>query len=503
MAGSVLIEALGVPIVLELDGLADAEASAVRAAWRDAGAGAGSGAGSAAGSVAGSGAGSLGDPGFFGAKAADPSEEAGISEVIALRVREPGDTSDLPHLLERLSQRVTLAAIDARRGELWMLHAAGLAFPDGRVVVLVGPSGRGKTTASRTLGAQLGYVSDETVAMDAAGRVHPYRKPLSIIEGGVYPKAQRAPSDVGLGELPDASLTLAAIVLLDRQPDGPDEPVVSALDLGDALEELVAQSSYLVGLGQPLQLIASLLESTGGIHRVTYREADTLLPVVRALAATPSATDGSPIAGRVPPRNGGVARPSQPDEPLYCRVPVADAVWLTDPDRIAVLQLDEAGDGMFRVIAGIAPAIWDAADGATRDDLVAAAVAAHGAPEGADPAPLVDAAIADLVEAGLLRSGGPLWGIRDDVAWHDGGIRIVVLPLETPDADAHVLEGSAALIWRELAGADADLDTLVARVAARADIAPPAIADDVRAFLDGLAAAGLAAVTPAAAAPAP
>ena len=55
-------------------------------------------------------------------------------------------------MLSGLSQQVTLAAIEAARGRAWMLHAAGIATPDGQVVVLVGPSGRGKTTASRALG---------------------------------------------------------------------------------------------------------------------------------------------------------------------------------------------------------------------------------------------------------------------------------------------------------------------------------------------------------------
>ena len=472
MAGSVLIEALGVPIVLELDGLTDAEASAVRAAWRDAGLLGGSGGGSAAGS----GAGSLGDPGFVGAKAAEPSEEAGISEVIALRVREPGDTSDLPHLLERLSQRVTLAAIDARRGELWMLHAAGLAFPDGRVVVLVGPSGRGKTTASRTLGAQLGYVSDETVAMDAAGRVHPYRKPLSIIEGGVYPKAQRAPSDVGLGELPDAPLTLATIVLLDRQPDGPDEPVVSALDLGDALEELVAQSSYLASVRRPLVLAAELIAPLGGVRRVTYRDAESLVGLVASFAE-PAEAETSWTAADIEPVEAASG---------YVRTAVIDAVSLDGPDRIAILHSLDGPDAQVHLIGGIAPALWRAASGASRDELIEVAVAAYGAPLDEDPAAHVDRALADLIDAGLLRdaSAEPVWRIRDDVAWTDDGHRIAVLSLATPDAPAYILEGSAADIWRVLLECPATLR----------ELCPEPYADEVAAFLSALEDAGLAGV---------
>ena len=112
MSESILIEALGLPVELDLDGLTPAEAQAVRRAWRDA------------------------------------ETATGALDAVRVQVREQGDASDLAPLLERLSQRVTLAAIEAHRGRRWMLHAAGLALPDGRVVVLVGPSGRGKTTVT-------------------------------------------------------------------------------------------------------------------------------------------------------------------------------------------------------------------------------------------------------------------------------------------------------------------------------------------------------------------
>ena len=76
-----------------------------------------------------------------------------------------------------LSIDVTLAALAQRAGELLLLHAAGLAAPDGGgVVVLVGPSGRGKTTAARVLGRHFRYVSDESIGIDTDGTVLPYRR---------------------------------------------------------------------------------------------------------------------------------------------------------------------------------------------------------------------------------------------------------------------------------------------------------------------------------------
>lgn len=468
MAESILIEALGVPIMLDLAGLTDAETSATRAAWRDAAA---------------PGVRSRGDVLIRGEEAEDLSAATQISACVSLVVREPGDDSDLPHLLERLSQRVTLAAITARRGELWMLHAAGLALPDGRVIVLVGPSGRGKTTASRALGQNLGYVSDETVAMDADGRVYPYRKPLSIIEGG-FPKVQRAPSDLALGALPDADLHLAAIVLLDRREDAGDEPVIETLDLGDALEELVAQTSYLPDLDRPLQRIAALIAPLGGVRRVTYREAESLAAIVDDLVAPVDAVvdvveavpgDLAPVAGAGGPA-GSDAR--------YTRFATADAVGLADPDRIAVMQRDESGAGTVTVLAGIAPALWRAASGVPIEVLVDAAVDAYGAPDDGSAADTVRAAVDELVAAGLLHEvSDPTWSVRDDVAWHDSGDRVLVLSLAQPDAVVEDLQGSAALIWRALGDGHVTTDEVVHRVASRAGMEAEVVRVDVETFL--------------------
>ena len=89
-----------------------------------------------------------------------------------------------------LAARRLASAIDQRAGEVIMLHAAGLALPDGRVVAFVAPSGTGKTTLSRTLGKAFGYVSDETVVINFDGTVTPYPKPLSVIRSGHHLKRQ-------------------------------------------------------------------------------------------------------------------------------------------------------------------------------------------------------------------------------------------------------------------------------------------------------------------------
>lgn len=188
-------------------------------------------------------------------------------------------TGDVMH---SLAGAVTVRAIDARAGEVIMLHAAGLALEDGRVVAFVAPSGTGKTTLSRTLGRHFGYVTDETVVIDRDGTVTAYPKPLSVIRGGHQLKRQLSPDQEGL-LAPPRDLRLARIVLLHRQADAVD-PVVEDVPLLPGIAELAAQVSYLPSLAQPLRTVAKVIESTGGLQRVTYAEASDLAPLVPVLA---------------------------------------------------------------------------------------------------------------------------------------------------------------------------------------------------------------------------
>ena len=104
-----------------------------------------------------------------------------------------------------------------QRGRLLMLHAAGIADPSGQVLAFIGPSGRGKTTLARELGASTAMSPMKLWESRLDGTVHPYRKPLSVIQPGEIYKAQVAPSDLGLGGLPTASLALAGLVLVSRR----------------------------------------------------------------------------------------------------------------------------------------------------------------------------------------------------------------------------------------------------------------------------------------------
>jgi hypothetical protein len=187
----------------------------------------------------------------------------------------------LADLLQLLTQRITLAAIDALAGRHFLFHAACLADPGtGRAAAFVAPGGTGKTTLARTLGAGHWYVTDETVVVDDDGSVTPYPKPLSLRRTPTSPyKDETAPGALGLAA-PAGPVRLAALAVLDRNDDHRGAPRVDRLEPLDAVVVLVPQMSHLPRMQQPLQRLVALVESLGGVHRVTYREAAELAAVL-------------------------------------------------------------------------------------------------------------------------------------------------------------------------------------------------------------------------------
>ncbi len=376
MGRNLLIDAIGTVIEIDGSALTDGGWAAVERAW------------SGAGVVSG--------------VAADPSATVAAHGTVTTE-----------SMLASLSIDVTLAALEQRAGEILMLHAAGLATDEGRVVVLVGPSGRGKTTASRVLGRDFGYVSDESVGIEADGTVLPYRKPLSLIEDHDYLKAQRSPKELGLRPLADRPLRVAALVLIERDA-GVAEPRVERLDPAEGIVGLAQQASYLGRLPHPLRTLSSHVAAVGGVHRVTYSDAATLAPAIAQLA------------GREPSRAAGQGEsepPATPEplwaapattsgaqyrsEPTYRRVPALDTLALDD-DRLALLVQHDGKTTRVIVLDGIAPTIWAATAEPTMLAAIAeAAVATHGEPAGTDAATLVAASVAQLESEGLLLVDAP------------------------------------------------------------------------------------------------
>lgn len=310
----------------------------------------------------------------------------GAPEPVQLVGRTPLELAD------ELSRVVTLAVIEARRGDLLLLHAGAVAAPDGAVLAFLGPSGRGKTTAARALGSSLGYVTDETtgVADDLTVLAHP--KPLSVADRAAAPgKAQVGPDAAGLCPLPPAPLRLARLALLDRRPElAEGTPArAEAVPFADVVGELVPQVSYLPAREAPLRRLRAVLDACGGLHRVVYRDAVSLVELAdELLGGAPALAPrwGEPALGA--PQSGGA--------PGYRRTALADSV--TDGESLVVLRGDEV-----RVVDGLGPTLLRAAQASTPvERLVAEVVAVHGSPPGGDATALVVAAVDQLVAAGLM-----------------------------------------------------------------------------------------------------
>jgi len=193
---------------------------------------------------------------------------------------------DLAALLASATQAVTQALIRAQAGRILLLHAGAVCHPvTGRSLVFVAPGGTGKTTLATTLGPAYGYLTDETVGIDAAGRILPYPKPLSLRTASGRPKDETSPGHLGLlPSHPDPAV--ARVVVLNRVA-APSAPRLRELALLDAICALVPQSSSLYALPRGLHRCADLIDATGPVLEVTYGEADTLAPLVADLIGVP------------------------------------------------------------------------------------------------------------------------------------------------------------------------------------------------------------------------
>lgn len=296
------------------------------------------------------------------------------------------DFDDAERGLSDLSTRVTLEALDALRGRRLLLHAAGVAAEDGRTIALVGPSGRGKTTASRHLGGHFSYVSDETVSVDADLSVEPYRKPLSVITDGLAHKEQIAPSAYGLKDLPTAPLRLTAITLLERRPDAAHTGL-ETVDLIDAICEMTPQISYLPDLAQPLQYLARVFDAIGAPTHLVYRDAVDLPELVAGMFASPA----HPNQEWALPRRGPATS--------SWRATAFDDAILVD-GRACILR-----EGVVTALDQRGCLVWaQCLAGVSVPQIVATAIAEFGDPGAGAADDLISATLSELRDAGLLEA---------------------------------------------------------------------------------------------------
>lgn len=300
-------------------------------------------------------------------------------------------------LAEQLTSELTLAAILEQAGQLTMLHACGVADPvTGKVIALVAKSGTGKTTASAVLATALGYVTDETVAIRQDGSVVPYPKPLSVKQSLVgSPKIQAGPDELGLVAAPE-NLHIDSIVLLSRRPSdaGYAPPELEIVPMADAVLELIPETSSQAAQPLPLQSLCQLIDSVGGVRRVTYSEARDLPDVLRPLfhrrgsAGGRGSWKGTNASGDF---NGTIPHAH------VQRTSYVDAVEI-DGDLL-VLQETE-----IKRLTGIAPTMWVAAHKAvSMETLLSDVGKVHGLPEGHRQ--MLDQAVEALVSEKILARG--------------------------------------------------------------------------------------------------
>ena len=312
---------------------------------------------------------------------------------VAPQLADPFDAS-----VAHLSTHVTLAALSAQKGTLWMLHAGAIADDDGRVVLFAGPSGMGKTTLMEHLARRYAYVTDESAGVAPDRSVLPYRKPLSVIAQPGLPKTQRSPSSLGLQPLPRRPLRLHAVVVLDRNDRV--HPAVEALDDVEALDALAPHCSFLAEIPRPLTTVLGHLAAVGGAVRMRYSQATDVDHLVRDLFQ------------RRQPRPVGATdlidvdlRPAPPARGRFTRAPVVDAVRLDD-DRLLLLRAGETENTLV-VLGGVGPVLWRSAENATPETLYEAVRSSHASVAEHDIRAAVADAIEQMRQASLLHGPPP------------------------------------------------------------------------------------------------
>lgn len=180
-----------------------------------------------------------------------------------------------------LSREVTRKGLTRLTGRATLLHAAALADEGGRALVLVAPSGGGKSTATRVLGRRLGYVSDESVILLEDQRIAPHPKPPSLVTDPKrrFRKEEPAPDDIGLGATP-AMPRLGRLITLARDPDV-TEPAIHPVGLIDQVLAVLPETSSTWRLPDGLHRLARAVTTGGAPARLHYSEIEACHDLVR------------------------------------------------------------------------------------------------------------------------------------------------------------------------------------------------------------------------------
>lgn len=307
---------------------------------------------------------------------------------------------------EELVHRATARAIESCRGTHLMFHAACLANPEtGAAVVLSAASGTGKTTATRTLGPEYAYLTDEAAIVDPGDlTIVPFPKPLSLLgPDGRRPKRQVGPDELGLG--PTREATLRCVAVLDRVWDAGTEVTAHSepMSLADALTHLVPQTSSLVQLRRGLVALCRTLDRLGGARRLVYAEAADLKPVVDMLLAEEprpvdpawDALEEAELAATPP---ASAASTAETDAEMVVRRRAAVCGIQLEDGRLALLM-----DHQLVILDGLGPSVWLLLDEPRTMAGLLAELTAEGDVR-ADASAILEESVRSMRAAGVLAS---------------------------------------------------------------------------------------------------
>lgn len=197
---------------------------------------------------------------------------AGYREVGGEWVPADGDDFLVRALERRIREHLALVAPG------WVfIHAGVVAGPAGAVLI-PGRSFTGKTTlVGEFLRSGWSYCSDEYAVLDAAGRVHPYPRPLSVrdADGRISLDPARLGAPVSAGPLP-----AAAILRLPYEPDGGF--AVALGEPGEAMVTLIENA--IAARSRHAEVMAATARVARAAAFLTGRRADAAEAVERLLA---------------------------------------------------------------------------------------------------------------------------------------------------------------------------------------------------------------------------
>jgi hypothetical protein len=184
-----------------------------------------------------------------------------LQENKVYRVWQGGDgisgSADLHVALEVLDSRLR-AHIALHAPDHIFIHAGVVGY-EGRAIVVPGKSFSGKTTlVAELVRAGATYYSDEFAALDDAGLVHPYPKPLSMRSGGLS-QVDHAVEAIG-GVAGAEPLPVGLVVVTIYSPEANWDP--RRLSSGEAVLAVLANT--VPAQTRPEQAMSSIRKAVQG-----------------------------------------------------------------------------------------------------------------------------------------------------------------------------------------------------------------------------------------------